>query len=98
MEKEPILEHVIIEPVEEITTPDGIETVVRIYGDSSKQIAQGTELLGLVTGSDIKRCDEKRDTGSSFFGFDSSRWKAPWNPTGPKKNWAPPSSQNPQEN
>lgn len=98
IEGENILHRVTVEPIEERVTPEGTSTVVRISGETEEDIATGAQLLSLITDSEIERCDDYDQPSSKFFGFSSSKWNAPWNPKGPEKNWAPPSSQNPQEN
>lgn len=98
--KEDFIHKIFIEPVEQRITPEGTQTVVNIHADSDEEVQRGAELLGIITGSEIIKCDSpKRASGSSFFGFDSTRWKgSSWEPKGPKQNWAPPSLNNPELN
>jgi hypothetical protein len=76
-----------IEPVEQVIEPDRTTTVFEVGADTDQDLDEITDHLVEEHGFHVG--NPTTPTGSSF-GFSSSRWNSPWNPSGPKKNWGPP--------
>ena len=77
-------------PTEVEIKPGGQE---RVYGEivaSDEETAMMLrEKMQEEVGADVTLETEERGRSSSF-GFSSLKWRSPWNPPGPKKNWGPP--------
>jgi hypothetical protein len=84
----------IVIPLETIITPEGTGTVFAVNGQDQKWIERAVEDLESMYGGEAIKLDSEEGSkeqqssdGPNTFGFNSARWRSPWNPTGPKKNW-----------
>lgn len=90
-----------IKPIERIITPNGQSEIVAVTATNEELLNFASEAIQETPNARrVERTphSEEKQSESHSFGFTRDRWKSPWEPKGPKKNWAPPSSQNPELN
>jgi len=73
-------------PVEQEITSDGANITWAVAASDEEMGQNWVDSAKEELGGKWTRLNEQGPK-SNFFGFSSSRWNAPWQPEGPKKNW-----------
>ena len=78
-------------PVDEVVDSAGSRHIhLTTVGTDQETVNEMVEEMKKELPGELREAPESCRKLSSTFGFSSSYWKSPWNPTGPKKNWGPP--------
>jgi hypothetical protein len=89
MSKEGRIEHALFIPVDVNITSNGREVLYEAIGTSERAIEDAACEIEQLTGASFQNMEERISKGNSTY-FSSTNWKAPWEPKGPKPNWAAP--------